>query len=77
VTCTKHRLSFENTPDHLQNFIISLWDSFRYIQLFHTANGLVVDSFSTHSNGTKEQQQRKREGKGNEPGIGYKSTHIV
>ena len=30
VTCTKQRLSFQNTPDNLHNFVLSLWASFRY-----------------------------------------------
>jgi hypothetical protein len=30
VTCTKQCLSFQNTPDNLPNFVLSLWASFRY-----------------------------------------------
>jgi len=62
VTCTKHRLSFENPPDNLHNFVLSLWASFRYMKPYHNANPSDVDSFSTHSNGTKGQPQRKGEG---------------
>jgi len=30
VTCTKQHFSFQNTPDNLHNFVLSLWASFRY-----------------------------------------------
>jgi len=41
---------------------LSFWASFRYMQLYHNANVSDVDLFSTHSDGTKGQQQRKGEG---------------
>jgi len=63
VTCTQQCLSFQNTPDNLHNFVRSLWASFCYVQLYHNANTSDVDSFSTHSDGTKGQPPRK--GKGN------------
>jgi hypothetical protein len=62
VTCTKQHLSFQNTLNNLHNFVLSLWASFRYMQLYHNANVSDVDSLSTHSDGTKGQQQRKGEG---------------
>jgi len=55
VTCTKQRLSFQNTPCNLHNFVRSLWARFRYMQLYCNANASDVDSFSTHSDGTKWQ----------------------
>jgi len=30
VTCTTQRLLFQNTPDNLHNFVLSIWASFRY-----------------------------------------------
>jgi hypothetical protein len=62
VTCTIQCLSFQNTPENLQNFVRSLWAWFRYVQLYHDANSLDVDSFSTSSDGTKVQPQRQGEG---------------
>jgi hypothetical protein len=62
VTCTKQRLSFQNTSDNLYNFVRSLWASFRYFPLYQNANASDVDSFSTRSDGTKWQLHRKREG---------------
>jgi hypothetical protein len=29
VTCTKQRLTFQNTSDNLHNFVLSLWAAFR------------------------------------------------
>jgi len=52
-------LSFQNTPDNLHNFVIPLWASFLYLQLYHNANAWDVDSFSTPCDGTKWQQQSK------------------
>jgi hypothetical protein len=46
---------------NLHNFVLSFWASFRYMQLYHNANVLDVDSLSTHSDGNKGQQQRKGE----------------
>jgi len=62
VTCTKQFLSFQNTPDNLHLSVRSLWACFRYMQLYHNADASDVDSFSTDSNGTKGQPQRKGEG---------------
>ena len=62
VTCTKHHLSVQNTPNNPHNFVCSLWASFRYVQLNHNANASDVDSFSTRSDGTKRKPQRKGEG---------------
>jgi len=62
MTCAKQQLSFQNTPDNLHNFVYSLWASFRYVQLYHSANASDVDSFSTRSDRTKGQPPRKREG---------------
>jgi len=47
------------------------------MQLYHYANDSDVDSFSTHSDGTKGQQQRKREGLGNGADISYKLTPVI
>jgi len=79
VTCTQHRFSFQNPPNITHNCVRSLWPSFRCVQLYHNANASDIDSFSTHSNGTKEQPQRKREGNcdGKNADIGYKSTPVV
>jgi hypothetical protein len=41
---------------------LSIWASFRYMQLNHHADISHVGWFSTHSDGTKGQQQRKVEG---------------
>jgi len=38
VTYPKQLLSFQNTPDSLQNFVLSLGGCFRYMQLYHNAN---------------------------------------
>jgi len=62
VSCAKQRLSFQNTPDNLHNYVCSLWASIRYVQLYHNANASDVDSLSTRSDGTKWQPQKKREG---------------
>jgi len=62
VTCTQQCLSFQNTPHNLHNYVLSLLGCFRCMQLYHDANVSDVDSFSTHSDGTKGQQHRKREG---------------
>jgi hypothetical protein len=61
VTCTKQCLSFQNTPDNLHHFVRSLWTFFRDVELNHNANASDVDSFSTHSDGSKGQQQKKGE----------------
>ena len=47
------------------------------MQLYHNANVSDVDSFSTYSDGTKGQQQRKGEGYGKDGHIGCKSTLVV
>jgi len=57
VTCTKQHLSFQNTTDILYNFSGSVWASFCYMQLYHNATASDVDSFLTHSDGTKRQAQ--------------------
>jgi len=62
VTCIKSHLLFQNIPYNLHHFVRSLWASFRYVQLYHNANTLHVDSFSTSSDGSKGQPQRKGEG---------------
>ena len=62
MTCTKQCRSFQNTPDNLHNSVRSLWRSFRYVRLYHNANASDVDSFSTRSNGTEGQPQRKTGG---------------
>jgi len=79
VSCTKQRLSFQNTPTTLHKFVCSLWACFRYMQLYHNANASYVDSFSTHSNGTKGQPERKGEGncQGKNADISYKSTPVI
>jgi hypothetical protein len=48
------------------------------MQLYHNAHGSDVDSFSTHSNGTKGQRQRKGEGNCQDKNadIGYKLTPV-
>jgi len=77
VTCTKQRLLFQNTPNNLHNYVLSLWASFRYMQLYHNAKVSDVDSLSTHSDGTKGQLPRKGEGYGKDADIGYKLTLVV
>jgi len=79
VTCTKQQSSFQNTPNDLHNFGLSLWVSFCYIHLYHNANTSGVDSFPTRSDGTKGQPQRKRDGNcyGKNADIGYKSMPVV
>ena len=79
LTCTKQRLSFQNTPDNLHNFVCSLWAAFRYVQLYHNANASDVDSFSTRSDGTTGQPQWNGEGNcyGKNADIGYKSMPVV
>jgi len=57
----KQRLSFQNTPDNLHNFVRSVRALFRYMQLYYHANASDVDSFSTHGDGTKGQPQMKGE----------------
>jgi hypothetical protein len=47
------------------------------MQLSHNADILAVDSFSTHSDGTKGQHQTKGEGSGKDANIGYKSMHVI
>jgi len=47
------------------------------MQLYHNANVSDVDSFSTHSDGTKGQQQRKEEDWGKDADIGLKSTPVI
>ena len=61
VTCPKQCLSFQNTPDNLYNFVCSFWASVHYVRLYHNANASDVDSFSTRSDGTNGQPQRKGE----------------
>jgi len=71
-------LSFEYIPNNLLDFVCSLWACFCYVQLYHKANSSDVDLFSTHSDGTKGQLQRK--GAGNyqdkSANIGSKSTPV-
>jgi len=62
VTCTKQSLSFQNTPDNLHKFECSLCARFHYMKLYHNGTALDIDSFSTHSDGTKGQPERKGEG---------------
>jgi hypothetical protein len=49
------------------------------MQLYHNANASDIDSFSTHSDGTKAQPQNKGEGncEGKNADIGYKSMVII
>jgi len=79
VTYTQQHLSFHNTPNNLHNFVFSLWACFHYMPLYHNTKALDVDSFSTHSDGTKGQQHRKGEGncEGKNGDIGYKSTPVI
>jgi len=79
MTYTKQSLSLRNTPDKLHNFVCSPSACFRYMQLYDNANSSDGDSFSTHSDGTKGQLQRKREGNcyGKSADIGYKSTPVI
>jgi len=78
VTHTKHSLSFEHTLDNLHNFVHPRWAFFHFIQLYHNANGLVLNLFATRSDGTKGQLQREGEGhcKGKNTDIGYTSTLV-
>jgi len=62
VTCTKQPVSFQNTTDTLHKFECSLWARFHYKKLYHNVTASDVDSFSTHSDGTKGQPERKGEG---------------
>jgi len=73
----KKPLSFQNTPDNLYNFVLSLWASFCYMQQYHIANTSDVDLFLTHSDGTKGQQQRNGERYGKDADIGSKTTLAV
>jgi len=41
---------------------VPIWASFHYVQLYHNANDSDVDSFPSHGDGTKGQQQSKGEG---------------
>jgi len=59
VTHTKQSFSLQNTSANLPNSVFCLWASFRYMPLYHNANVLDVDSFSTQSNCTKGQLERK------------------
>jgi len=56
---------------------LSLWASFRYMQLYHNATVADVDSLSTHRDGTKRQQQRKGEGYGKDADISYRSIPVI
>jgi hypothetical protein len=47
------------------------------MQLYHSVDVWDVDSFSTHSNGTKGQQQWKGEGESTDSDIGYELTLAV
>jgi len=47
------------------------------MQLYHYANVSDVDSFSTPSDGTKGQQQRKGEGVGEDADISYELTPVI
>jgi len=49
------------------------------MQLYHDANALDVDSFSTRSEGTKGLPQTKGEGNcsGKDADIGYTSTPVI
>jgi hypothetical protein len=47
------------------------------MQLFRNDNILDVDSFSTHSDGTKGHKQRKEKGQGKDADSGYKSTPVI
>jgi len=79
VTCIKQRLVFQDTPDNQHNLVRSLWASFHYIPLHDNANAWDTVSFSTPSDGTNGQPQRK--GKGNCQGknihIGDKPTLVI
>jgi len=79
VTGTKQRLSFQYSPDNLHNFVFSLWARFHYMQLYHNANASDVDSFSTHSDGTKGQPRKKGQGNcvGKNGDIGCESIPVV
>jgi len=79
VTCAKQCLLFQNTPDNLQNFVHSLWVCLRYMQMYHNANAWEVDSFSTHSDGTRGEPQRRGKGncQGNNADMSHKSTPVV
>jgi len=62
MTCTIQRLSWQNTPNNLYNFVCSLRGAVRGMELYHDANALDVDSFSNHSDGTKGKLQLNGEG---------------
>jgi hypothetical protein len=47
------------------------------MRLYHNANVSDEDSWSTHRDGTKGQQQGKGEGQGKDAEIGYKSRFVV
>jgi len=70
---------FQNTPDNLHNFVHSLWDFVRYVQLYDNANASDGEAFSTCSDATTGQQQRKGEinYEGKTANIRYKSTFVV
>jgi len=60
-----------------QNLVLSLWPSFRYMQLYHNADISDVDSFSTHCDGTKGQHQGEGEGSGKDADTSYKLTVVI
>jgi hypothetical protein len=47
------------------------------MELYHIANVSDVAPFSTHSDGTKGQQQTKGEGYGKDADIGYNLTSVI
>ena len=79
VIYSQQHLSFQNTLNNLHNFVCSLRASISHIQLYHNANALNGDSFSTRSDGTIGQPQRKVEGNcwGKIAEISYKLTLLV
>jgi hypothetical protein len=62
VTCTKQRFLIQNTPDNRHNCVNPHWAYLRYMLLCLNAHASDVDSYSTHSNSTQSQLQRKEEG---------------
>jgi len=50
------------TPNDVHTFLLSCLDSFLYMQRYHNPNFSDADPFSTHSNGSERQHQRKGEG---------------
>jgi len=70
---------FQNTPDTVHNFVLSLSDFVSYVELNDNSNASDGDAFSTCSEATTGMQQRKGEinYEGKTANIYYKLTFVV